>query len=53
MTESDKFDSYEIKHRGPHLKFCVIRKSDNSPVREGLETKGEAHNWLQEFARAQ
>lgn len=52
ITESDKFDSYEIKHRGPHLKFCIIRKSDNEPVREQLETKEAASTWLHDFVRA-
>lgn len=37
-----KFDKYEIKHRGPHLQWCVIRKSDAKPVKEGMPTEDEA-----------
>lgn len=46
MTEADRADGFDIKHRGPHLKFCVIRKLDGSPIREQLETKDEARAWL-------
>lgn len=52
MTEADKIENYEVKHRGPHLKFCVIRKSDNEPIREQFDSKEEANGWLASFVRA-
>lgn len=42
---------FEVKHRGPHLKWCVIRKADSQPVREKEETKKDAQNWLDEYLK--
>ena len=44
-------EGYEILHRGPHLKFCVVRKSDKQPLKEQFDTKKEARDWLMDFAR--
>ena len=42
-----------VKHRvewkGAHLKFCVIRNSDDKVLREGERTKDEAARWLRDF----
>lgn len=41
-----KSSDHEVKWKGPHLKFCVIRKSDSAPVQQGMETKEAAYAWL-------
>lgn len=45
-----------VKHRvdwkGPHMKYCVIRNSDNKMLREG-ETKDGATRWLREYELGQ
>lgn len=52
MTEAEKADGFEIKHRGPHLKFCVVRKVDNEVIKEQMETKSEAQSWLADYAKS-
>lgn len=46
-----------VKHRidwkGAHLKFCVIRNSDNKTLHEGERTKDEATRWLREYETSQ
>ena len=49
MQESN--DEYRVQWRGPHLKFCIIRNSDNEPVKERLETKADAEAWLVNYAK--
>lgn len=51
--DTDDADSeYFVKWRGPHLKWCVVRKSDKAPVKEGMESKSEAANWLASYLMA-
>ncbi len=52
MTESDRADGFEIKHRGPHNKFSIIRKIDNEVIREQFETKDEARTWLADYVKS-
>lgn len=51
-AEAESFDEYFVQYRGPHLRFCVIRKSDKEPVKERLETKAEALGWLSNYVLA-
>lgn len=44
--QGEAFDQYKVMFRGPHLKFCVIRKSDNEPIKEQCANKAEAQAWL-------
>lgn len=53
ITQGDALDQYQVAFRGPHLKFCVIRKSDNEPIKEQLQTKSEAQAWLASYALTQ
>lgn len=39
-------DDYSVEWKGPHKKFCVIRKADSAMVHEGAQTKPEAFQWL-------
>lgn len=41
-----KENDYEVEWKGPHKKFCVIRKADQTMVHEGCQTKPEAFQWL-------
>ena len=41
-SQADAADRYLIQYRGPHLKFCVIRRTDKAPIKEQLENKAEA-----------
>lgn len=43
------FSLYSVQHRGPHLKWCVIRKADKEPIKENCATKGEAQAWLSSY----
>ncbi len=42
---------YETKWRGPQLKFCVMRKADGAPIKEGMKDKEEASKFLREYVR--
>lgn len=39
-------ESYSVEYKGPHRKFCVIRKSDNDAVHEGEADKETAIQWM-------
>lgn len=57
LTSTDKSAStaaskYEVKHRGPHLKWCVIRKSDSEAVQEKMPSEEAAQQWLRNHERA-
>ena len=41
--------AYELKMRGPR-KWSVIRKSDNTILAEGMDTREQAEAWLAEMA---
>jgi hypothetical protein len=41
--------SHEIVHRGPR-KWSVIRKSDREVIKEDLNLKDDAEEWLRKFA---
>lgn len=41
-AKQERLSNYLVKHRGTHLKHCVIRKSDNQIISEGHKTKLEA-----------
>lgn len=40
-------DAYELRWRGPHLKWGVIRTADNAVVKESCQTKDEAKLWME------
>lgn len=44
-------DQYEVKWRGPHDKWCVMRLSDNLPVAKELPSRDAANRWLQMNAK--
>jgi hypothetical protein len=46
---ADGMEQYEVAFRGPHLKFCIIRKSDRESIKEQLQTKAEAQAWLASY----
>lgn len=48
MTQAKK---HEIKFKGSHLKFCVIRLSDQQIVREKCNTEDDARLWMTEHER--
>ena len=53
LTVSREPPTSSVKHRvewkGPHMKFCVIRNSDNKFLRDGERTEDEAKRWLREY----
>lgn len=51
QTQAERDDDYFVQYRGPHLKFCVTRKSDRTSIKENLETKGAAIEWMASFLK--
>lgn len=43
---------YEVRYRGEHELWGVLRKSDNAIMHTGAQTKGEADTWLRERLKA-
>jgi hypothetical protein len=36
------YATHKVEHRGPHLKFCVVRLSDGSVISQGHDNEGAA-----------
>lgn len=49
VVPRDGSDEYDVRYKGPHLKFCVIRKSDNEMIKDHLQSQAEANGWLASF----
>lgn len=52
MSQATAMMPYEVKFRGPHCKWSVIRKSDHEVVHEFEETQGSAIDWLNNRMKA-
>lgn len=46
ITQADAMSPYEVKWRGPHSQWSVIRKADSAVVHEGSPTIDGAVQWL-------
>ena len=44
--------AYEVKHRGPHSQWSVIRLLDKEVVHEGSQTESAANTWLTNHLKA-
>lgn len=44
--------AYEVKHRGPHCKWSVVRKADKTVVHEFEDTRDGAEGWLKSHLAA-
>lgn len=44
-------EDYFVKWKGNMAKFCVIRKSDNVAMKEGLTSQVQAFQWLEEYLK--
>ena len=51
QTQAALQDGLEVKYRGPHLKFGVVRKQDGAVLKEGMQTKQEADQYLSEYRK--
>lgn len=49
VGDSPAMSGYEVKWRGPIMKWSVLRGKDS--IREGEQTKGAAHSWLAEHIK--
>lgn len=47
----DHEQAYQIVHKGPHKKWCVIRKADGAYIREGEESKNAATTWFNDWIK--
>ena len=43
---------YDVRFKGPHLKWCVIRLKDNVTMTEGIKLKVDAQRWLVDNMRS-
>ena len=48
-TQNEAFSKFLVKHNGPHQKWCVIRKSDNEPIKVQCASRQEASAWLASY----
>lgn len=44
--ELNEADPIEVVYKGPTLRYCVVRKSDNARLVEKLETREQAMDWI-------
>lgn len=40
---------HRVEYKGPHLKHCVVRNSDEAIILDSISTKVEAHQKMMEF----
>jgi hypothetical protein len=45
-------DDLEVAYKGPHLKHCVIRKSDKQILKDCISAKVEAEQWMRDHQAA-
>jgi hypothetical protein len=45
-------EDLEVAYKGPHLKHCVIRKSDKQILKDCISTKVEAEQWVRDHHAA-
>ncbi len=45
-------ETHEVKWKGPHNKWCVIRKGDNELLKKECQSQDEAVFWLKEHLKA-
>ena len=43
---------YEVRYRGPTVRFSVLRKDNQSVVKEHFQTKEEAEMWVKNHEKA-
>lgn len=49
QLEGEAFEKFIVQYRGPHLKFCIVRREDKEPIKEMIQTKAEANAWLESY----
>lgn len=42
---------YEVKWKGPQIKYAVIRLADSTAVQQGFKSAEDAHVWLRDYER--
>lgn len=42
---------FQVKWKGPHIKFAVIRESDGEKISEGHSDQAAARLWLEQYER--
>lgn len=40
-----------VEFKGPHRKWCVLRRSDKSVIHEGEQDRAAANRWLEGYAK--
>lgn len=48
----EAFEKFIVQYRGPHHRFCVIRKEDKEPIKNNFHSKAEANAWLEQHVMA-
>jgi len=51
IRQASLMDEYVYKWRGPHQMHCIVRKSDNEVIKEGMQTQEEARRFLSEYIK--
>lgn len=44
-------DRYKVDWHGPHAKFCVVRLSDKSTMKDGFMTRSQAQKWIMDNSK--
>ena len=53
VTEQTAVDNgFTVKYAGPHAKYRVLRKADNSVMRDGFVTQADAEQWVREHIKS-
>lgn len=48
VSEQEPTD-YRVEYKGPYKKFCVIRVEDSALLKDEIQTKKEANQWVEDY----
>jgi hypothetical protein len=52
LSKHQRSTTHDVRHLGPHLKWCVIALADNRTVKDNCGTQDEAWAWVRANAAA-
>jgi hypothetical protein len=52
IADEPVMEDLEVAYKGPHLKHCVIRKSDKHILKDCISAKADAEQWMRDHLAA-
>jgi hypothetical protein len=52
QAQQNERSGYLVVHKGPHLKWCVVRRTDSAMIHEGDASEEACNSWLGDYLKA-